>query len=134
VPGLRLDAGKVAMKRKLYEKDFQAGVIEFAQLHGWRVMHISDSRREVINRKRGVRYLIGDELSRGWPDLVLAHPTRGQFVVRELKTDKGRIRPEQKAWLETLAACGVDVGVWRPRDIEEIETLLAGRERRTKAA
>lgn len=114
------------------EDEFQRGVIEYARLNGWLVMHIGDSRREV---KRGnVSRLVGDTLTKGWPDLVLVHPKWGRLVIRELKSDKGRVRPDQKVWLKALASAGVDVGIWRPRDLPEVEATLGNRRRITKEA
>ncbi len=109
------------------EPQFQRLVIQYATLNGWRVMHVSDSRREV--KANGISRLVGDPLAKGWPDLVLVHPGRGTMLIRELKTDRGRISPEQREWLRALTACGVDAGVWRPRDLDEIEAAL-GRRRR----
>lgn len=102
------------------EAQFQKLIVETALTCGWLVFHVSDSRREVIDRKRGVSFLVGDELARGWPDLTLAHPRWRRFGVRELKTNVGKVTADQQHWLETLAACGVDVGVWRPRHWDEL--------------
>lgn len=115
------------------EAQFQEGVIAFARLCGWRVFHVSDSRREVVDRRRGVSRMVGDELAKGWPDLVLVHPKRG-LLVRELKSDRGRLTPEQKEWLAALAAVGVDVDVWRPRDLPTIERLLGGKRQHGREA
>lgn len=115
--------------KPLSEADLQKGVLELAELTGWMVFHVSDSRREVIDRRSGVSRMVGDKLAKGWPDLVLVHPRRGVCFIRELKSDRGRLTPEQKQWIAALAAAGLDVGVWRPRDLERIKTaLLTGHE------
>jgi hypothetical protein len=115
------------------EDPFQAEIIKLACLFGWRIFHVSDSRREV--RGRGVSYLVGDKLAAGWPDLTLAHRRRGLFAVRELKSNTGRVEPEQREWLETLTACGVDAGIWRPRDWAElIVPFLTNTSRARRAA
>ena len=63
---------------------------------------------------------------RGFPDLVVCG--LGGVLFRELKTQRGTVKPEQQAWLDTLAAAGADAGVWRPAD------LLSGRIGRELAA
>ncbi len=66
-----------------------------------------------------------------WPDLVLWHPTRRFFIARELKTNAGRLTAEQRQVLDELAACGVDVAVWRPSDWDVIERTLVTARRLT---
>ena len=56
---------------------------------------------------------------KGWPDWSIRGP-RG-VLFRELKSQRGRVEPEQREWLDALAAAGADVDVWRPED------LLSGR-------
>ena len=88
------------------ERNLQSAVLKLAGFHGYEVRyHTKDSR--------------GSQA--GFPDLVLASKKRGKLLFRELKSDSGRLRPEQKVVLEVLAACGQDAGVWRPAD------LLSGR-------
>jgi hypothetical protein len=96
-------------------------VVELALLKGWQVMHIGDSRKQIT--RSGIGMLIGDALAKGWPDLVLCRPPR--LMIRELKSDKGRLTPEQRGWLQALAACSIDVEVWQPRDWPQIESALA---------
>jgi hypothetical protein len=64
--------------------------------------------------------------ARGYPDWTIAGP--GGVIWRELKTQRGTVRPDQQAWLDILAAAGQDAGVWRPED------LLSGRIGRELAA
>ena len=53
--------------------------------------------------------------AKGFPDLVVCGP--GGVLFRELKTQRGTVRPEQQQWLDELAAANADVGVWRPADL-----------------
>jgi hypothetical protein len=110
------------------EAHFQSQLVKFAQSRGWLVFHVSDSRKEVTRRRGGtnVRVLVGDPLTKGYPDLTLVHPMRRLFVVRELKTDHGRLTVEQRKWIVALEQAHVDVDVWRPRDLKSIERFLAG--------
>ena len=94
------------------EREFQARVIQLAESLGWRVYHTHDSRRS----------------QPGFPDLVLVHPVQKRVVWRELKTAKGRLRPAQKEWLESLQGAGENAAVWRPDDwtLGIIEAELRG--------
>jgi hypothetical protein len=65
---------------------------------------------------------------RGFPDLVLANPEQRRVIFAELKSEKGILRPEQQAWLDILKACGQEVYLWRPHDIEEIARILRSKE------
>ena len=49
--------------------------------------------------------------ARGWPDSTIV----GERVIyRELKSEHGRLRPEQAALGERLSAAGQDWAIWRP--------------------
>lgn len=61
----------------------------------------------------------------GFPDLVLANPEQKRVVYAELKREKGKVTPEQEEWLNTLEACGQEVWLWRPSDIEFIAQFLS---------
>lgn len=58
----------------------------------------------------------------GFPDLVMAGP--GGVLFAELKTDRGRVSPEQNEWLNRLTAAGATAVVWRPRDWDAIVPIL----------
>lgn len=95
------------------EKSFQQQILQLAHLTGWRSYHTFDSRRSAP----------------GFPDLVLVRPPRLLFV--ELKSERGRLRPEQRVWLEDLALCdSVHARLWRPGDWTEIEKALCQRANR----
>lgn len=107
----------------LTEAKFQEYVMELAALGGWKCMHIANSRR-IVRRAGRADAVIGDKLTRGWPDLLLAHPRSG-IVIAELKTEKGKPTPSQHEWLDALvAAGGVHVALWRPADCPTIERVL----------
>lgn len=82
------------------EAQLQNHVIQLAEATGWTWHHETDSRRSKA----------------GFPDLVLVHPSRGVRWI-ELKSTTGRVRPDQKRWLETLRAAGEFAEVWRPADV-----------------
>ena len=98
------------------EKQFQAQVIQLARMNGWRVFHpMKMQARDGTWRTA----LSGDK---GWPDLVLAHQQRG-LIVAELKTDTGKLSPDQHAWLTALAPWA-EIQVWRPSDLTTIAKRL----------
>ncbi len=92
----------------LTEKEFQARGLTLARLNGWKTYHTHDSRRSAP----------------GFPDLVLVRPPR--LIFAELKSEKGRLRPEQRVWLEALSGCieAPESYLWRPRDLQEVQKVL----------
>lgn len=122
-------SSKNSYEHTVSERVFQAHVIQTARLNGFRVaredplqppldliMHIHDSRKS-----QGV----------GFPDLVLCRPGAdkepGRLILAELKSEKGRLRPEQKLWLSALKTCpGVEVYVWKPSQMDEVVQVLGG--------
>jgi hypothetical protein len=86
--------------RAMSEKQFQAVVVASAQRHGWLIYHTYDSRRSAP----------------GYPDLHLVHVAGHRTIFRELKTETGRLSPDQRVWLDALTAVGADADVWRPTD------------------
>ena len=88
------------------ERDFQHSVVELAELYGWMIYHTYDSRRS----------------NPGFPDLVMVRDNRVIFA--ELKTMKGKVTKHQERWLEALAKTQVEVKLWRPSDINDIEEVL----------
>ena len=107
---------------QISEADFQALIIDYAELRGWLVYHVPDSRK--VQRT-----------GKGFPDLVLAR--RGEVIIAELKTDKGELSKEQKEWFMLLKSAeipeysfeeclirGMQVEIWRPKDWDMIEEML----------
>ena len=84
------------MSRFPSEAAFQGAVVELARYHRCQVWHDNDSRRNAP----------------GFPDLVIVG--RRGVLWRELKTERGRLRPEQEMWLSRLTRAGQDAAVWRP--------------------
>lgn len=97
------------------EKVFQQHVIEAATALGWMVYHTYDSRRS----------------QKGYPDLTMVHSGRGRLMFVELKTNKGKLKPEQEVWLAALIGVQprVEVHVWRPNHWDWILAELSGEER-----
>jgi hypothetical protein len=83
------------------EAQLQQMVIDLARWAGFLHFHDNDPRR---NRA-------------GFPDLVLIHTTTGRLIFIELKSEKGKLRPEQDVWLTHLGVHH-EVYVWRPQHWE----------------
>jgi hypothetical protein len=91
------------------ENEFMAQIQEAAAYAGWRLQyHTHDSRRS----------------AEGFPDLVLIHEKLGRLVVAELKSEKGRVPPEQVRWIKGLRNAGVAAYIWRPSDWAELCGVL----------
>jgi hypothetical protein len=96
---------------QITERAFLQQVRDLARLLGWLEFHVFDARRSPA----------------GLPDLILVKPPSVIFV--ELKSSSGRLRPEQRMWLEALARCpGVEAHVWRPSDWDTIVSRLQMRD------
>lgn len=101
------------------EAEFQAAVVELALRCGCLVWHDFDSRKNAA----------------GFPDLVIVHPNKRRVLFVELKSERGRVRPEQQEWIDAINAVpryveraqelsDVAAYVWRPSDWPAIEDVL----------
>lgn len=82
------------------EAQLQQMVVDLARYCGYLSMHIHDSRKSS---------------GAGFPDLVLVHKLTGRVLFIELKSDTGRIRPEQHVWMGALQK-RQEAHIWRPED------------------
>jgi hypothetical protein len=99
------------------EAEFQKVVIDLARRNGWLVYHAVPAQvRPGVWRTT----YAGD---RGFPDLMMVHPTRGGLFA-ELKTDKGKVTYEQEQWLDTLQQAGYEAYCWRPAMLDIIAARL----------
>lgn len=87
-------------RHPMSEADLQSAVLDMCTYLGLRAYHSTDSRRDTCA---------------GFPDLVILGPHG--VLWRELKTSKGRIRPEQESWLTGPIRTGHNAAVWRPEDL-----------------
>lgn len=100
------------MSITISEAAWQSRVTDYCDLLGLWWHHTPDSRRS----------------NAGLPDLLIVGT--GGFMFAELKSEKGKVRPEQHRVIERLIAAGGDARVWRPSDWPSVEhtlRLLAGR-------
>lgn len=90
----------------LTEAAYSRRITDLANLLGLRWHHEQDSRRS----------------KPGFPDLVIVGPKGVAFL--EVKTDAGRVKPEQQEWLDALKAAGQHALIVRPCHWPDVEALL----------
>jgi hypothetical protein len=95
------------------EEQLTQVVLELAKFYGWKVVHFRPAR----TRHGFVTAVQGDI---GSPDVILAR--RGVVLMAELKTERGRLTPQQKHWAQEI---GEQYRCWRPRDLDQIKKELA---------
>ena len=98
---------QAAMYAQVSEEEFLQQVITAARLLNWLVYHTRDSR--------------GSEA--GYPDLTMLRG--GRLLVMELKSETGKVTPEQQHWIEEWQKAGAYASVFRPTDIDVILEALA---------
>jgi hypothetical protein len=98
------------------ERDWQRYVIDLARTLGWRVAHFRPAQTQT---GRWVTPVAAD--GAGFPDLVLV---RDRVVFAELKTNTGKVAPQQVLWRDAIIAAGAEHHVWRPRDRDDVQRVL----------
>ncbi len=101
------------------ERDFQQQIIDMAHLYGWRIAHFRPAMK-----KDGTWVTPVSADGKGFPDLLLVHPTKHKIIVVEVKTEKGKLTPEQERWLWAFAECDIQSYDWRPSDWDYIVKTL----------
>lgn len=107
----------------LTEQEWQQQVVGIAKQYGFTVFHPVRNQPTA----RGHR----QTTEPGWPDLVLLGRSRALFV--ELKSQTGRVRPEQTQTLKRLAAAGCETALWRPSDLPAVLAVLGPQQRTLRA-
>lgn len=99
------------------ERDFQKQFLQFAKLMGWHRAHF----RPGMNQRGSWQTAVAGD-GEGFPDVVLV---RERIVWVELKSDVGRLSPEQVIWRDKLLLAKQEWYLWRPKDWDEIQRVLA---------
>jgi len=123
VPDTEEERNKIGWKRidemtdlPLSERDFLSQVIDLAKLFRWKIHHT----RPAWSNKGWRTPIQGDT---GFPDLVLVRSPK--CIIAELKSEKGKLSPNQEQWLRELSECpGICVCVWKPSQFDEIVDIL----------
>ena len=90
------------------ERHLTDAIVDLAMTLGILVHHCRPSRQKDGSWRTPIQG------HKGFPDLVLSG--RRGTLIRELKSDTGRLALEQSRWLDNLERTGSDVGVWRVSD------------------
>lgn len=89
------------------EKELRQSIVRAAREFGWRVYFTWSSMHSPA----------------GFPDLTMVRNSR--LIFAELKTDSGKVTPDQEAWMTALRTSGrCEVYLWRPTDLEDAYKLL----------
>lgn len=102
------------------EAELQQAVIECANVLGWQVAHFRPAQTS-----KGWRTPVSAQ-GKGFPDLVMVNED-GRTIFAELKSERGRLSPEQHRWIGLLGVRG-EAYVWKPADWVDgtIEQVLRG--------
>jgi hypothetical protein len=96
---------------EISEKVWSAQFIQLARTLGWSLTY------HTLNSYGSAK---------GFPDWVLCRA--GQLCFVELKSEKGKVKPEQQAWIDMLNTVpGVSAHLFRPSDFEEAARILGHR-------
>ena len=85
------------------ERLFQGRVQQALRVAGFESYHTYDSRRS----------------TKGFPDLVAINPKKRRILAIEVKTETGKVTPEQNDWLTWFSLCGVETWLLRPSQFDE---------------
>lgn len=121
-------------KVKMTEEEFAFGVEDLLEIYHWLWCHFRPARTI-----RGWRTAVTGH--KGLPDYIAARPPRLLFF--ELKSEDGKLTPEQEEWLEALRGCQIvssigepvsgkmalhrfipEVYLWRPSQYDELQEIL----------
>jgi hypothetical protein len=133
----RLDSMDAPMKNTDTEIVFEQKVVELAHLWGWKVASFRPA-----GTGKGWRTPVKYD-GKGYPDLTMIHE-KGYIIFAEMKRETGStMSAEQKEWATVFMRCASAINdwldepvmpeqrdrvfyrMWRPRDGNEIVTLLS---------
>ena len=104
------------MRLELTERDFSTAVEDLLSTFGWRWTHFRPARTE----HSWVTALSGHK---GFLDYIAVRLSR--LLIFELKSERGKLTPDQTEWLDALEATGkVEVYIWKPGDWFQILECL----------
>ena len=106
------------------EAQFFGAIVDLAHTFGWSVASFRAARLKDKDGKERWRTPVRAD-GAGWPDLVLAR-LGSPILFLEVKSETGKVSPEQAEWLRLLGRAGSPAFVIRPSQWDELVTLLKG--------
>lgn len=97
--GVRVSEARATLDRAMSEAVLFECVRDHLNAFKWRWYHTYDSRRG----------------NAGFPDIVAIKESR--LLAIELKSEAGKVTPEQRAWLLAFWIAGNEMHTWRPSDL-----------------
>jgi hypothetical protein len=100
------------------ENDLLLQIIDLGHLYGWKIAHFRPAMK-----KDGTWVTPVSADGKGFPDLVMVKQSR--LIFAELKSDTGKLSPEQQVWIDALT-CSMrcEVYIWKPENFTEIQEIL----------
>lgn len=87
------------------ERQLSKAIVQYAELQGWRVFTISNTRASGLRSHSGI----------GFPDLFMVR--NGVAIAAELKVKGRELTDAQWGWLNALASVhGIQPCVWREKE------------------
>jgi len=102
---------------KVTEKEFANQIEGLLDTFHWRWCHF----RPASTKHGWTTALSGHP---GFPDYIAVKD--GSVIVIELKSEKGKVSPDQQLWLEAFKQADIDVYLWRPSDFDFAVSKLRG--------
>lgn len=99
------------------EKQFATQVESLLSIFQWRWCHFRPART-----KHGWTTAMSGHP--GFPDYIAVKGER--LLAVEIKSEKGKVTPEQMAWLDAFQEAGAETFLWRPSDSDFAVTKLRG--------
>jgi hypothetical protein len=111
------------LDRQVSERQFQRNITDAAEQFGWHWLHV---RKSVGRRDGAAAWQTTTNIS-GWLDLLLWHERQHRVAAAEVKSETGRVTPEQETVIASLAAAGLETYVWYPHDWDDVIKILQGK-------
>lgn len=117
---ISITEGRKILRESATEAEIQSAIIGYLQTQ--RIPHsITNAQRSYNHKGQIVR-----RIQTGWPDITACWPSEGLFLGIEVKTAKGKLKPEQAITLHALYMAGALVVVARSVD-DVIQVLQSGK-------